>query len=139
MLLIQIIYGAFVAGLNAGIGFNTWPKMNGEWIPQAVYYLEPLWKNFIESPYGIQFVHRVLALIIVAFVIFIWIKAKKTELEENQKSSLNLIISLVIFQTILGILTLVLKVPLSLALLHQLGAFFLLMSVVYSLFIFTKS
>ena len=80
MVVIQIIYGAFVAGLNAGIGFNTWPKMNGEWIPQAVYYLDPLWKNFIEAPYGIQFVHRVLALIIVSFVLFIWFKGKKIEL-----------------------------------------------------------
>ena len=139
LVVIQIIYGAFVAGLNAGIGFNTWPKMNGEWIPQAVYYLEPLWKNFIEAPYGIQFVHRVLALIIVSFVLFIWLKGKRLELENNQRTAVNLLVSLVIFQTILGILTLVLKVPLSLALLHQLGAFFLLMSVVYSLFIFKKS
>ena len=139
MVVFQIIYGAFVAGLNAGVGFNTWPKMNGEWIPQAVYYLEPVWKNFIEAPYGIQFVHRVLALIIVAFVLFIWIKGKRLELKNNQRTAVNLLISLVVFQTILGILTLVLKVPLSFALIHQLGAFFLLMSVVYSLFIFKKS
>ena len=139
LVLIQIIYGAFVAGLNAGIGFNTWPKMNGEWIPQAVYYLDPLWKNFIEAPYGIQFVHRVLAMVIVSFVGFMWFKGKKIKLEDNQISSLNIIISLVTFQTVLGILTLVLKVPLSLALVHQLGAFFLLMSVVYSLFVFKKS
>ena len=78
LVVIQIIYGAFVAGLNAGIGFNTWPKMNGEWIPQAVYSLDPLWKNFIEAPYGIQFVHRVLALIIVSFVLFIWFKNQST-------------------------------------------------------------
>lgn len=139
LVVIQIIYGAFVAGLNAGIGFNTWPKMNGEWIPQAVYYLDPLWKNFIEAPYGIQFVHRVLALIIVSFVLFIWFKGKKLELENNQRTAVNLLVSLVIFQTILGILTLILKVPLSLAILHQVGAFFLLISVVYSLFIFKKS
>ena len=139
LVVIQIIYGAFVAGLNAGIGFNTWPKMNGEWIPQAVYYLDPLWKNFIEAPYGIQFVHRVLALIIVSFVLFIWFKGRKIELENNQRTAVNLLVSLVIFQTILGILTLILKVPFSLAILHQVGAFFLLISVVYSLFIFKKS
>ncbi|MAR40337.1 MAG: heme A synthase [Flavobacteriales bacterium] len=139
LVLIQIIYGAFVAGLNAGIGFNTWPKMNGEWIPQAVYYLDPLWKNFIEAPYGVQFVHRILAVVIVSFVGFMWFKGKKIKLENNQISSLNIIISLVMFQAVLGILTLLLKVPISLALAHQLGAFFLLMSVVYSLFIFKKS
>ena len=139
LVLIQIIYGAFVAGLNAGIGFNTWPKMNGEWIPQAVYYLDPLWKNFIEAPYGVQFVHRILAVVIVSFVGFMWFKGKKIQLEDNQISCLNIIISLVMFQSVLGILTLLLKVPISLALAHQLGAFFLLMSVVYSLFIFKKS
>ncbi|MBT7619654.1 MAG: COX15/CtaA family protein, partial [Flavobacteriales bacterium] len=58
LIVLQIIYGAFVAGLEAGKRFNSWPKMNGEWIPQAVYYLDPLWKNFLEGPDGIQFIHR---------------------------------------------------------------------------------
>ena len=66
-------------------------------------------------------------------------KGKKLELENNQRTAVNLLVSLVIFQTILGILTLILKVPFSLAILHQVGAFFLLISVVYSLFIFKKS
>ena len=42
LVIIQIIYGAFVAGLDAGLGFNSWPKMNGEWVPKAVYALDPL-------------------------------------------------------------------------------------------------
>ena len=139
LILIQIIYGAFVAGLNAGIGFNTWPKMNGEWIPLAVYSMDPLWINFIESPYGIQFIHRILALIIVSFGCFMWYKGRSILSSKIQKLSINIIFGLVLLQTVLGILTLVFTVPLSLALLHQIGAFFLLMSVVYSLFIFKKS
>ena len=139
LVILQIIYGAFVAGLNAGIGFNSWPKMNGEWIPEAVYYLDPLWKNFIEGKWGVQFIHRILALIIVSFVLLIWAKGKKIQQNHLQRKSLNILLSLVILQTVIGIFTLILIVPISLALTHQIIAFFLLMSVVYSIFVFKKS
>ena len=139
LVIIQIIYGAFVAGLNAGIGFNSWPKMNGEWIPEAVYSLDPLWKNFLESPYGIQFIHRTLAIIIVSFVIYIWYKGREIQHNYLQRKSLNILLSIVILQTVIGIFTLILVVPISLALIHQLGAFLLIMSVVFSLFTFSKS
>ncbi len=139
LVLIQIVYGAFVAGLNGGLGFNSWPKMNGEWIPKAVYALDPLWRNFFEAPYGVQFVHRTLGMFIVLFVLNIWIKGKKKNLSGLQKKSLNILLALVILQTSLGILTLVLGVPLPIALIHQIGAFLLLMSIVFSLFVFSKS
>jgi cytochrome c oxidase assembly protein subunit 15 len=139
LVIIQIIYGAFVAGLNAGIGFNSWPKMNGEWIPEAVYSLDPLWKNFLESPYGIQFIHRTLAIIIVSFVIYIWYKGREIQHNHLQRKSLNILLAVVILQTVIGIFTLILVVPISLALIHQIGAFLLIMSVVFSLFTFSKS
>ena len=62
-LLLQIIWGAFVAGLNAGLIHNTWPLMNeGKLIHETVYIeKEPLWRNFIEGKSGVQFVHRYLA------------------------------------------------------------------------------
>ena len=136
LVVIQIIYGAFVAGLNAGNGFNTWPLMNGEWIPEAVYSLTPFWRNFTEAPYGIQFIHRTLALFIVSIMFFIWNYSSKTQLNTMQKKALNIQLSIVILQIILGVLTLILIVPISLALAHQIAAFFLLMSVVYTLFLF---
>lgn len=139
LVLIQIIYGAFVAGLNAGRGFNSWPKMGEKWIADAVYQLEPFWKNLIESPYGIQFIHRTLALIIVAFVLYIWFYSKKENISSLQQKSLNILLGVVIIQTLLGIFTLILFVPISLALTHQIVAFLLLMSVVFSLFVFKKS
>jgi cytochrome c oxidase assembly protein subunit 15 len=136
LIVIQIIYGAFVAGLNAGYGFNTWPLMNGEWIPEAVYSLTPFWKNFTEAPYGVQFIHRTLALFIVSIMFFIWNYSSKIQLNTMQKKALNIQLSIVILQIILGVLTLILIVPISLALAHQIAAFFLLMSVVYTLFLF---
>ena len=101
--------------------------------------LEPLWRNFIESPYGIQFIHRTLALIIVGFVLYIWFSSKKESISSLQQKSLNILLGFVTLQTLLGIFTLVLFVPISLALTHQIVAFFLLMSVVFSLFVFKKS
>ena len=139
LIIIQIIYGGFVAGLNAGIGFNTWPKMGEYWIADAVYQLDPLWKNFVEGRYGVQFIHRILALTLVAFVIYIWKKGQKLELVNNQKRSLNFLLGIVLLQTLLGIFTLILVVPIWLAALHQIGAFFLLTATTYSLFIFSKS
>ena len=54
LVIIQIIYGAFVAGLNAGRICNTWPKMGGEWIPESIFSMNPFWQNFIENHYAIQ-------------------------------------------------------------------------------------
>ena len=139
LVIIQIIYGAFVAGLNAGRICNTWPKMDGEWIPESIFSMNPFWQNFIENHYGIQFIHRTLAFIIVAFVFYIWNKGRKLQQNHLQNKSLNILLSLVILQTVIGIFTLILVVPISLALIHQLGAFLLLMSVVFSLFTFSKS
>jgi len=139
LVVIQIIYGAFVAGLNAGHGFNTWPLMNGEWLPEAIYSLSPFWKNFTEAPYGVQFIHRTLALFIVGIVFFIWNSSRKIQLNTVQKKALTIQLSVIILQIILGVLTLVLIVPISLALAHQIVAFFLLMSVVYTLFVFKVS
>lgn len=139
LVLIQIIYGAFIAGLNAGIGFNTWPKMSGEWIPQAVYAIKPFWKNFIEAPYAIQFVHRTLAIVILFFTIYLWSQKFYDSLLNQHKNALNILLTLVLLQTIVGISTLVLMVPFSLAIIHQSIAFFLLMTIVYNLFIFKEN
>ncbi|MDC0249363.1 COX15/CtaA family protein [Flavobacteriales bacterium] len=139
IVIIQIIYGAFVAGLNAGYGFNTWPLMNGEWIPEAVYSLKPFWKNFTEAPYGVQFIHRVLAFVIVGLMFFIWDYSRKAQLNIIQKKALTIQLLIVILQLILGVLTLVLIVPISLALAHQAVAFFLLITITYTLFIFKAS
>jgi len=139
LVIIQIIYGAFVAGLNAGKICNTWPKMCGEWIPDSIFMINPFWENFVTNHYGIQFIHRTLAFIIVAFVFYIWTKGRKLQQNYLQRKSLNILLSLVILQTVIGIFTLILVVPISLALIHQLGAFLLLMSVVFSLFTFSKS
>ena len=130
LVIIQIIYGAFVAGLKAGRIYNTWPKMGEQWIPEAV---------FLDPGAGSQFIHRALAVIIIAFTFYIWQKGRKIKLSKLQNQSLNVLPAIVSLQIVLGILTLIMIVPISLALTHQIVAFFLLMSVVFSLFIFKES
>lgn len=140
LVIIQIIYGAFVAGLDAGEGFNTWPKMLGEWMPEAVYIdsngYNPIW--FLEHRWGVQFIHRKLALVIFIFTFYIWVKGRKSTINIMQRKSLNLIALLVITQSIVGVLTLVYVAPITLASIHQIIAFSLLMSIVYSLFLFKE-
>jgi cytochrome c oxidase assembly protein subunit 15 len=137
--LVQIIYGAFVAGLNAGFIINTWPKMNGEWIHSSVYSMTPLWRNFIEGLSGVQFIHRVLAFIIVGIVIYMWVKGKSLLLPKKQLRALYLMLVVIILQILLGIFTLLLAVPIWLGVAHQIGAFILLSVVVYSLSVFKGS
>ncbi len=133
LVVFQIIWGAYVAGLNAGMVYNTWPKMGEAWIADSVTAMSPLWKNFIEGLAGVQFVHRYLAYAVVAAILIAFFRGRKIQLFSNQRKALNVLVFAVSFQFVLGVLTLMLAVPISLGLLHQLGAFILLGSTVFAL------
>jgi cytochrome c oxidase assembly protein subunit 15 len=139
LLLIQIVYGAFVAGLEAGKIYNTWPKMNEKWIAESVYAITPIWKNFTEGLAGIQFVHRTLAFIILILVIYFYRSAKKINLEKKDLYAVNLVTIFVLLQIFFGILALINSVPIWLGSIHQILAFLLLASSVYCVFIFKKT
>ena len=140
ILVIQIIWGAFVAGLDAGWIHNHWPLMNdGELIHQSVTTeQEPLWRNFIEGKSGVQFIHRYLAYIVVGVIGFIWFKARKNRTTALQQKGINLLLILVGVQFVLGVLTLVLFVPVWLGVLHQVTAFFLLATMTFTLHRYSK-
>jgi cytochrome c oxidase assembly protein subunit 15 len=131
--LVQIIWGAYVAGLDAGKVYNSWPKMGEQWIAEGVTAMQPWWKNFTEGLAGVQFVHRYLAYGIVALIGFIYLKSQKLTLNQAQHSGLNFLLGAVLFQFLLGVFTLLYAVPISLGLFHQLGAFILLGAVVFNL------
>jgi len=141
IIIIQIIYGAFVAGLDGGGGFNTWPKMLGEWVPEAIYMdvngYNPIW--FLEHRWGVQFIHRKLAIIVFLLTFYIWNKGRASNINIIQKKSLRIIVLLIILQSVLGVLTLIHAAPILLASMHQIVAFALLMSVTYSLFLFKEA
>ena len=140
VLVIQIIYGAFVAGLDAGWIHNTWPFMNeGKLIHETVYIEQsPTYLNFIEGKSGVQFVHRTLAYVVVIFILSIWYKAKRMQLTTWQIKGINGLLIMVGIQFLLGVLTLILAVPVWLGVLHQVGAFILLSTMVFTLHRFSK-
>jgi len=140
ILVIQIIWGAFVAGLDAGWIHNHWPLMNdGKLIHETVTIEQnPVWKNFLEGKSGVQFIHRYLAYFVVGLIILIWVKSKKTTTSLLQKKSIHVLIGLVILQFILGVFTLLYQVPVVLGVLHQVIAFFLLAAMTFTLHRFSK-
>lgn len=115
----QIVYGAFTAGLRAGYGYNTFPLMNGEWIASAVGAMSPLWINLFESDATVQFIHRILGITVLLLALLNW------AISFRIKSGLtvaNILLVTVVVQFTLGVLTLIYVVPLTLASLHQAGA-----------------
>lgn len=134
-LIIQIIYGGFVAGMNAGLVHNHWPLMNeGKFIHETVWIEQPtIFKNLTEGKSGVQFVHRTFAYVVVFLMLFLWFKAKKYTLNSLQIKSLNGLVIAVFFQFSLGVITLLYGVPLWLGLAHQLMAFILLSVMTFTL------
>ncbi|HAB26485.1 MAG: heme A synthase [Xanthomarina sp.] len=138
-LIFQIVYGAFVAGLKAGLLHNHWPFMNeGKFMHETVYILEPFYKNLIENPSGIQFIHRTFAYVVVVFILIIWYQGKKMSLTKLQNKALDALFILVFVQFLLGVLTIIYQVPLWLGVAHQVGAFFLLSAMTFTLHRFCK-
>ena len=134
-LLIQIIYGGFVAGLNAGLIHNHWPMMSdGQFLHESVLLEKDSWLlRITEGKSGVQFVHRTLAYVVVGFILLLAFKSHKFDLNKDQKSGINTLVIIVILQFALGVFTLLYSVPLWLGLIHQIMAFFLLATMTYTL------
>ncbi|MEL0652385.1 COX15/CtaA family protein [Algibacter sp. TI.3.09] len=140
VLILQIIYGAFVAGLDAGFIHNHWPLMSdGKFMHETVYIEQnPLYKNFIEGKSGVQFVHRMLAYLVAFLLVSIWYKARKMETTKLQNYAVTGLLIMVGVQFLLGVLTLIFHVPVWLGVAHQVGAFFLLSITTFTLHRFSK-
>lgn len=124
---LQIIYGAFVAGLKAGLIHNTFPLMGNSLIHENTFSLSPFWENLVQHADGVQFIHRNIAYLVVVLILIFGLKYwGKISTKMNQ--SLTITFILVSIQFLLGVFTLLLKVPVSLGVLHQVGAILLLMS-----------
>jgi cytochrome c oxidase assembly protein subunit 15 len=119
LVFLQVVAGAFVAGLDAGMGYNTWPLMDGALIPAGLGAMEPWWKNLFENALTVQFVHRMLAYAIVLYTLILWWR------RADATGWLPRIGLLIALQAILGITTLLSHVSLPVALGHQALAFML--------------
>ena len=114
LILLQVAAGGFVAGLDAGMGYNTWPLMDGQLIPVGLFIMEPAWRNIFENAMTVQFNHRLIAYVAaIAALILAW---------RIGSLSAKALAAAVLLQIGLGIWTLIAQVPLSVALMHQGGA-----------------
>ena len=133
IILIMIISGAFVAGTHAGLGYNTFPLMNGEVIPPGLFSMSPFYLNFFENPTTIQFDHRLIAYILMIYVPFVWYKSTRFTLSKRGQVAFHLLLVAFIIQIVLGITTLLMTVPVAMAAMHQAGALLLLTAMLYCL------
>ncbi len=116
----QLIAGALVAGMKAGLAYNTWPLMDGALVPSGLLIMKPWWINAFENALTVQFNHRILAYVITALAA--WQAWRLMPVGGTVAASAQALIAVILLQVVLGISTLLAHVPLSLGLLHQGGA-----------------
>ncbi len=117
--LFQIFLGGLVAGLDAGLSYNTWPLMDGKIIPGNLFVIEPAWRNFFENPKLVQFVHRAGAYALFALTLWHMIAVRRHQPGTTHARRALVLFHLVLVQAFVGIATLLMQVPLHWALLHQ--------------------
>ena len=116
---LTIISGGFVAGLKAGLIYNTFPMMGSNWLPPGLSALDPFWRNLTENMTTVQFDHRLLAIATFVLIVMYWLRARKVELPQRARPAANALLHTAVLQVVLGIATLLLSVPTILAAAHQ--------------------
>lgn len=121
---LQILLGALVAGIDAGRAFPTWPLMGETFFPADAFYIPEggaVWRAFFENPGLVQFMHRMVGYLLAAYGLVVWLKARKS-VHPTTAGAFGAMALMLAVQVTLGILTVLHAAPLSLALIHQLGA-----------------
>ena len=122
LVFVTILSGAFVAGNDAGLAYNTFPLMAGAIVPPDIFLIEPLWRNFFENVPLVQLDHRLLAMLTALVVILIWAAALRWLGPGMARIALHAAAAAVLVQFVLGIATLLTFVPVPLGAAHQVGA-----------------
>jgi len=126
LVFVTALSGGFVAGTRAGLAYNTFPLMDGRLIPEGLFTLDPLWRNFFENVTTIQFDHRLLATLLFVSVLLFWWRAQRQPVPRHLRVGLTFLPLVLLAQVTLGIATLLLRVPVPLGAAHQGGALLLL-------------
>ena len=122
LILITVFSGGMVAGLDAGLVYNTFPLMGDRFIPLDILEIKPKYINFFENPVTVQFDHRILGLTTFTLIILIWFYARLMNFHSNIKTKTNILLIVVLIQVCLGITTLLSYVAIHAAIVHQLGS-----------------
>ena len=133
LVLVTIVSGGFVAGLKAGLIFNTFPLMGGALIPEGIGALSPWYLNPFENMVTVQFNHRWLAILTGILLIAWYLKGRAKFSDSPLQLSFKLVGMMVILQLVLGVSTLLLQVPVVHGAMHQAGALILLSALLFNL------
>jgi cytochrome c oxidase assembly protein subunit 15 len=134
VLAVTLISGAFVAGTNAGLIYNSFPLMGDYIVPPEYGQLQPFIMNVFENVAAIQFNHRILAMLTVGFALGLWLLSRRLELAPGARAAFTLLALLACAQLGLGIATLLNAVPVALGAAHQAGAILVLTAAVFALY-----
>lgn len=118
---LQILFGALVAGIDAGRTYNDWPLMAGAFLPPYPFELEPLWRNFFENAGLVQFMHRIAGYLLLAFGIVVWLRARRSP-NADTRFRFNAVFAMLWVQMALGVVTVLYMAPWQVAIAHQVGA-----------------
>lgn len=122
LVFLQVIAGALVAGIHAGKAYNTFPLMDGHFIPPDIAVLEPWWANFAYNMATTQFVHRILAVAVALMAVGLWREVRRDLPNPRARAWSNILLAVVALQFALGVATLLTGVPVNLGVMHQAGA-----------------
>ncbi len=125
--------GGLVAGIRAGLAYNTFPLMNGRIVPPEILSIEPWYLNFFSNMATVQFDHRLIAWLLALLVPWFWLRARRAPIAPRAKLGAHLLLAALALQIALGIFTLLLAVPIPLAALHQAGALLVFSAAVFVL------
>jgi cytochrome c oxidase assembly protein subunit 15 len=120
------LLGGFVAGLDAGFTYNTWPLMDGAFVPEGAYGTAPFWLAPFEDVTTVQFNHRIGAYVLAAAAVALWFAGRRQGLAGFASATANALLAVLALQILIGIWTLLEVVPVWLGALHQFGAVALL-------------
>lgn len=123
---VTILSGGFVAGLDAGLVYNTFPLMDGRFVPEGYGQISPWWRNLFENVAAVQFNHRWLAVATAVALIAYALRALREPLPEGTRLAVRGLLVMAVIQPTLGIATLLTVVSIPIAALHQAGAVALL-------------
>ncbi len=115
----MVVTGGLVAGIRAGYAYNTFPLMNGHWIPPEILMIDPWWKNFFYNMATVQFDHRLGAWALTFLTALLWWRARAVELPVPVRRGLVVLTATLLVQVSLGIATLLTGVSVPLAAAHQ--------------------
>jgi cytochrome c oxidase assembly protein subunit 15 len=122
VIFVMVLSGALVAGIRAGFAYNTWPLMNGHWIPPEILVIDPWWDNFVYNMATVQFDHRAIAYVIAALGLATWLRVRRETTDASARRWGDVLLGAIAVQILLGIATLLTRVALPLAAVHQAGA-----------------